>query len=337
VSEDLRRVEETSEPKAESTAAMPEVEVDTAIRQALLRAMTDLYIAKQSHSDSEERQFVELALRLIDLVDADTREAVAAKLLRYRKAPPEIVARLASDIDTVAKPSNNPNAPHQTQQAASPDDPRHAWRSTARELDDLFFSAEPFERRLILFALDAAMIAPAAVSEADAQTVATLERAALVRDTDGFSRILESALAIAPAAARRIAEDDSGEPILVAALALGLSEAVLQRVLLCLNPAIAHSVQRIYDLASLHREVDPRSARRLITIWRSAHPTDEAPTKPATTVHQPPSSRGRPDERVAADRETRTQQAQAAEARPAPLARPTIRWEDYAAKRTADG
>ena len=48
------------------------------IRPTLLRVITDLYVQKPIHGLEEETQFVELALGLIDTVDASTRAAVAA-------------------------------------------------------------------------------------------------------------------------------------------------------------------------------------------------------------------------------------------------------------------
>ncbi|MGA9499440.1 MAG: hypothetical protein WBV52_04330, partial [Pseudolabrys sp.] len=50
------------------------------IRPTLLRVITDLYVQKPIHGLEEETQFVELALGLIDAVDASTRAAVAALL-----------------------------------------------------------------------------------------------------------------------------------------------------------------------------------------------------------------------------------------------------------------
>ena len=50
------------------------------IRPTLLRVMTDLYVQKQMHTEQEEKHFTELALRLIDLVDAKTRSVVADKI-----------------------------------------------------------------------------------------------------------------------------------------------------------------------------------------------------------------------------------------------------------------
>jgi hypothetical protein len=46
------------------------------IKPTLLRVTTDLYVQKPSHSVEEERHYTELALRLIEAVDAPTRAAV---------------------------------------------------------------------------------------------------------------------------------------------------------------------------------------------------------------------------------------------------------------------
>ena len=53
----------------------------------MLRVLTDLYVQKPSHSAEEEAQYVELALGLIDAVDAPTRGTVAASLSNYPGAP----------------------------------------------------------------------------------------------------------------------------------------------------------------------------------------------------------------------------------------------------------
>jgi hypothetical protein len=57
---------------------------------------------------------------------------------------------------------------------------------------------------------------------------------------------------------------------------------VLQRILLFLNPAIGHSVRRIYDLAQLFVGLAPGVAMHLVAIWREA-----APDVPRPTPHQP--------------------------------------------------
>src|SRR4051794_36007620 len=71
------------------------------VRPTLLRVMTDLYIQKPAHTEQEERHFTELALRLIDLVDADTRAIVANKIAGYPTAPAAVRHRLLRELISV--------------------------------------------------------------------------------------------------------------------------------------------------------------------------------------------------------------------------------------------
>ena len=70
---------------------------------------------------------------------------------------------------------------------------------------------------------------------------------------------------------------------MVAAVALGMPATVLQRILLCLNPAISQSVQRVYELALLHEEIEPDAALRLVAIWQASHPAEKTSTAHAAT------------------------------------------------------
>jgi hypothetical protein len=70
--------------------------------------------------------------------------------------------------------------------------------------------------------------------------------------------------------AERITRDNSGEPIVIAAKALGMTAAVLQRVLLFLNPAIGQSVERVHDLARLFDDLSPETAGHMVALWRTA-------------------------------------------------------------------
>ena len=114
------------------------------------------------------------------------------------------------------------------------------------------------------------------------ESIHRLEAAALGHNGEVFARELERTLAISRAQARRVIDDASGEPIVVAAVALKMPAAVLQRILLCLNPAVSQSVQRVYELALLQEEIEPDAALRLIAIWQASHPAQKA--KPA--AHQ---------------------------------------------------
>src|SRR5689334_19681855 len=64
------------------------------IRPTLLRVLTDLYVQAGAHSSDEERQFVELASRLLDQVDDATRAVVRARLAIYPHAPLPILEQL---------------------------------------------------------------------------------------------------------------------------------------------------------------------------------------------------------------------------------------------------
>jgi hypothetical protein len=67
------------------------------IRPTLLRVITDQYLQTAVHRPDEERQFTELALRLIDETDVMTRAAVAERLAHHAAAPHAIILRLARD------------------------------------------------------------------------------------------------------------------------------------------------------------------------------------------------------------------------------------------------
>jgi len=218
------------------------------IRPTLLRVLTDLYVQKPTHSPDEEIQYLELALGLIDAVDAPTRGAVASRLAAYPAAPAAILRRLGG-VTPAAEP-------------ARPSEPK-----PEADLAELFFAASTDERRLILTNLDA--VAGAAQRRPVASDVIPrLENAALQHNAGEFSRTLERALGISGALAERITRDASGEPIVVAAKALGMKAAVLQRILLFLNPQVGQSVERVYDLARLYDELTPAAAERMLAIWQ---------------------------------------------------------------------
>ena len=231
------------------------------VRPTLLRVLTDLYVQKPIHSADEETQYLELALGLIDAVDDATRAAVGARLSAYPAAPRVILERLG-----VAAPAEAAEAGPRTP----------AGRESLRET---FFASGPEERRLILLNLEAGTASHPA-PPAHSEIVRLLENAALARNIGEFARTLERALWVGPELAARIVRDPSGEPIVVAARALGMKAAVLQRVLLFLDPAIGQSVQRVYDLAQLFDELPRAAAERMIDIWRNGDAPKRSAQKP---------------------------------------------------------
>jgi hypothetical protein len=165
-------------------------------------------------------------------------------------------------------------------EAAAPDDAQSesdsdaaAEEASARELCELFFAAGSAERRLILMNLDysewPAGDPPEPLQRAD---VWRLETAALRHHTGTLMRELERALGISYQQSRRIVEDETGEPIVAAAKAMSIPADILQRIVLFMNPRIGQSVDRVYELSSLYREISVEAARRLVTILRAAEP-----------------------------------------------------------------
>jgi hypothetical protein len=274
------------------------------MRPTLLRVLTDLYLQRPTHALEDERYYTELALRLLEAVDVAQRARLAARLAPYPSAPRPVIERLARDVIEVAGPILEHSAcltaadlaaiaaefggahaeriarrPPPAAPPAPAGGPAGAAETAASELSDLFYAADAGERRLILINLDYAL--PAAWSPLAAPQRADtwrLESAALQRHTEAVVRELERALGISRAQARRIVGDELGEPIVVAAKAMGLPADVLQRILLFMNPRIGQSVDRVYELAELYNEISIEAARQLVAIWRDA---DASATRPA--------------------------------------------------------
>jgi uncharacterized protein (DUF2336 family) len=270
------------------------------ISPTLLRVLTDLYVSKPRHTADEERQYTELVLRLIAVVDVSARHRLAQRLASYGAAPAPVLRRLACDVIAVAEPilrqsrvlstaelraiAQQAGSGHMAALAARGDlepQPQDAIlpiadlfagsRAAAQELNELFLVVDSAERRLILLHLDYALFAPAKPYDAQIahEAARRIELAALSRNFESFLRELARALSISVGQARRIANDAGGEPIIVAAKALSMPTDVLQRVLLCLNPAISQSVQRVYELADLYEALKPEAAMRMLAIWQA--------------------------------------------------------------------
>jgi hypothetical protein len=156
----------------------------------------------------------------------------------------------------------------------------------AGELCELFFAAGGPERRLILLNLDfASWPAHAPPSPLQRADIWRMETAALRHNTATVMRELERALGISYRLSRRIVEDDLGEPIVVAAKAMALPADVVQRILLFMNPRVGQSVDRVYDLSELYREISIDGARRLIAILRASEQSGRKPAVDTRAVY----------------------------------------------------
>jgi hypothetical protein len=286
------------------------------IRPTLLRVLTDLYLQKPTHPPDDERYYTELSLRLINSTDVAARAAVAERLARYPAAPRAVILRLARDVIDVAGPilryspgltpadlelitaecgpahttivavrlRSEPQAGDPPSQAGKYDrcDPQ------AAELSELFLAAGGAERQHILLNLDfAAPASPPATPAPASEIVGRLEAAALAHNVDAFTREVELAFAISSALARRIVGDELGEPIVVVAKALRAPRAVLERILLFVNPRIGQSVQRVYELATRYDEISTQAASCLVAIWQAADPREQETPRQQPVARRP--------------------------------------------------
>jgi hypothetical protein len=165
----------------------------------------------------------------------------------------------------------------ETPRAASP-----ARQDRAPALGRRFLSAATSERRALLAQIENRGLAAAeAALPATSQTaVGELEAAALQRRPDAFARALERVLRIPGDTARRIVEDVSGEPVVIAAKALAVPADVLARILLFLNPQVGHSVERVFALVDLYEQLSLQAARYLAASWQTGYENPAADYRP---------------------------------------------------------
>jgi hypothetical protein len=286
------------------------------MRPTLLRVLTDLYVQKLTHTPDEERHYTELALRLLDAVDVATRMVVAGRLSRHLAPPPQVIRRLAGDLPDVAAlvrahpllqsseaKAGKPTAPaapagaNNKPVAASPEPeaqdketdssvqpPGVIGADVASELNELFFAASASERRLILLNLEIVAPLPAGGVDLmrDASVGQRLESAALTRNREEFARHLGQSLRIPHSQAQRIASDEFGEPVVTAAKALAMPRDAVYRILLFVNTAVGHSVERVHALATLYDELTIQAAEHMVAIWQALHNAARVPVR-----HQP--------------------------------------------------
>jgi hypothetical protein len=233
------------------------------------------------------------------------RVAVAERLATYPAAPRAVIRRLARDVIDVAGPilRHSPcltpadlelimvecGSAHaaiiatrlrrQEPRAGKTEIRKDDRTSTqAAELSELFFAAAGAERQHILLNLEyAAPASPRVTPLRSSEIVGRLETSALAHNVDAFTREVELAFGISSRLARRIVADELGEPIVVVAKALRAPRAVLERILLFVNPRIGQSVQRVYELATRYDEISTLAALRLVAIWQAADPPAEQP------------------------------------------------------------
>jgi hypothetical protein len=242
------------------------------VKARLLLALTALFVERKTHTAEEKQQYAELAQRLLDLVDATTRSAVVAILQEHPSAPAELVR---PPLQTTPGPTTSaaPGAGRLAtlvplhRQAAESNKPLPA----PAERGDVFFGATAARRRelLTLIAKECEEQGARATDHPPADCK-RLDAAALEGRIGELIRELERILDLPRGLCERIVNDPLGEPMVVAAAAARIPVAVVQRILLLVNPAVSHSVERVFELTNLYYDLDRRAADRLMSLWRDA-------------------------------------------------------------------
>ena len=142
----------------------------------------------------------------------------------------------------------------------------------AAQICELFARANSSERAEILHNLaESPLKASPRVPHARAtRSIAALEMAAFVTDTENFIRELSETLILPHRIATDIVSDPGGEPLACAMRALDMPGPTFQRVLLFLKPEIGSSVHHVYRLARLYERLSERAALVMLAAWRGS-------------------------------------------------------------------
>jgi hypothetical protein len=275
----------------------------------LLRTLTDLYLQRPTHTPEDEHYYTELALRLIDAAALSERAALAARLAFHPSAPRPVLERLARDAIEAAGPilAHSPHLrwPERESIAEEPTgidaesigtEPSAARPAThgagpvaaASELSEVFYRATAPERRLILINLHYAPFCRShCLPGVQGTDIWRLEAAALRRNPQTLTQELKRLLSVSAGQAWRILYDPLGEPIVVAAKAMELSNTVLHCLLPALSLWVGQWADRVDALVQLHREISTDAACRLVAIWRDAAQAESSPVHGAPVSAQP--------------------------------------------------
>lgn len=248
-------------------------------------------------------QLAEPVLRLAVVLDdaalktlSNTSPAHLAAIAARREVSPALAKQIAAVV-------------HETREAAPPipieeavpvadivatDAPESVEIKPAHIKPD-YLAASPEDRAAIILRL--VTLTPLPLSERvqapDPAFTDDLLEAAKAGSPEIVARLLEQALGVTSENAARIVGDESGQAFAVAARALGLSFAILSRVLFRLHPVAGRSASDMTRLADMFDQLPNASAQHLVASWRSGkrivkeRASEDAPSMRSFNVGRP--------------------------------------------------
>lgn len=258
------------------------------IRPTLLRVLTDLYVQSPLHTDGEERQYVELASRLIDEVDDATRAAVRSRLAIYPKAPTALLHQLglfAPSPPLVPEAPPAPVVPPQPRRdTPAPAPPagidagqirnieRLGHIENVQTLSETFFAATSVERIDIIRRLETMplLTVPRISTVRAATVVESLEHAAMQDDRAKFAFELAEALILPRLHVNRIVDDPGGEPLVLASKLLAMPAPVFQRIAMFMAPQGDTYVECVFRMSRLYDAITMHHAQVMLAAWRAS-------------------------------------------------------------------
>ena len=176
-----------------------------------------------------------------------------------------------------------------------------ARKGDAAETQGLFFSAPPSARATMIAAArrhDLGVSGRGAHPVVPAETLASIDCAAMARGLEGLDLALGVALGLTSDEVHRLLDDPYGEPLALALAAAGISTELAARIFILGDPRVGHSFARVRALVGIVETVSARAAWKLVAgmLDRAA----ESPRRPSPLPPpEPQVRRGEPEPRRA--------------------------------------
>lgn len=222
-------------------------------------------------------QLAEPVLRLAVVLDdaalktlSNTSPAHLAAIAARREVSPALAKQIAAVVHETREAAPVVPVEAKASEIVTPDVPESVEIKPAHIKPD-YLAASPEDRAAIILRL--VTLTPLPLSERvqapDPAFTDDLLEAAKAGSPEIVARLLEQALGVTSENAARIVGDESGQAFAVAARALGLSFAILSRVLFRLHPVAGRSASDMTRLADMFDQLPNASAQHLVASWRS--------------------------------------------------------------------